>query len=233
MIAATFAATMARCIRRAGAPLTMRAVALCTMVFAASSSLLSAQGGPPVVPPGGVPGMNPMGGGLRGMRPDDPRRAELEKRFQERIDAIVKQRLSLTDEQATKLREVATRTEEGRRALRRDEMGVRFAMRRELLAGDRVNEARVAELLDQMPKLDRRRLELQEQEQRELAKFLTAVQRARYFALQEELRRGMQDLQQRRMGFPGDTSHQRRPPGYDNDGRKDDGRKTDYRRRGG
>ena len=40
-------------------------------------------------------------------------------------------------------------------------------------------------------------VELQEQEQRELARFLTAVQRARYFALQEELRRGMQDLQQR------------------------------------
>ena len=40
-----------------------------------------------------------------------------------------------------------------------------------------------------------------EQEQRELAKFLSPSQRARYFGLQDELRRGMQDLQRRRMGL--------------------------------
>lgn len=210
---------------------TTRVMTLCAFALAASTSALPAQGGPPSLPPGSAQGggMNPMGRGMRdGMRPDDPRRIELEKKFQERIDAIVKQRLSLTDEQAAKLRDVASRTEEGRRALRRDELGVRFAMRKELLAGDRVNESRVAELLDQMPKLDRRRLELQEQEQRELAKFLSPVQRARYFALQEELRRGMQDLQQRRMGFPGDST-MKRPPGFDYDDRK----KPDFRRRGG
>lgn len=204
---------------------------VCAIVCAASTSMLPAQGGPPYGPPGSTRGrgMDSSSRGMRdGMRPDDPRRLELEKKFQERIDAIVKQRLGLTDEQSSKLRDVATRTEEGRRVLRRDELGVRFAMRKELLAGDRVNEARVAELLDQMPKLDRRRLELQEQEQRELSKFLTPVQRARYFALQEELRRGMQDLQQRRMGFPGDSTGMKRPPSFYQP------RQTpDYRRRGG
>ncbi|WP_396222007.1 Spy/CpxP family protein refolding chaperone [Gemmatimonas sp.] len=157
----------------------------------------------------------------RGQR-DDPRRAELERRFQQRVEATVRQRLQLNDDQAARLREVASRTEGARRALRRDEMEARKAMRTELLAGDNANETRVAELLEQMPRLERRRIELLEQEQRELARFLTPLQRARYFALQDELRRGMQELQRRRLG-DGDTVRngppgaeqrmRRRPPG--------------------
>ena len=97
-------------------------------------------------------------------------------------------------------------------------MTTRFAMRQELLAGEKANEARVAELLDRMPRFERRRLDLMEQEQRELAKFLSPTQRARYIGLQDELRRSMQDLQRRRMGIdgaPGDsmTRRTRRPPG--------------------
>jgi periplasmic protein CpxP/Spy len=175
-------------------------------------ALLAAQGGPPA----GQPPVRDV----RGMRADDPRRQELEKRFQQRVENMVRQRLQLTDDQAVKLREVATRAEGARRVLRRDEMQARQAMREELLAGDNANEARVVELLEQMPKLERRRLDLLEQEQRELSRFLTPVQRARYFALQDELRRGMQELQRRRMGAdssaggsPGaKTPYRRRPP---------------------
>jgi Spy/CpxP family protein refolding chaperone len=168
-----------------------------------------AQGGPPAGPPTGSP---------RGMRPDDPRRDALERRFQQRLEAIVKERLELTDDQHGRLREVASRTEEARRTLRREEFTVRMAMRRELLAGSKANEARVAELLDSMPVLERRRLDLLEQEQRELAKFLTPLQRARYFALQDELRRGMQELLWRRLsgadsaGAPGGGRSMRRKP---------------------
>lgn len=132
------------------------------------------------------------------VRPNE--REALERRFHERVDAIVKQRLGLTDEQHLKLREVATRTEEARRALRRDEWQTRLALRRELMARDAADQAKVADLLDQIPRLERRKLDLLEAEQREMAKFLSPVQRARYFGLQDELRRGMQELQRRRMG---------------------------------
>ena len=100
--------------------------------------------------------------------------------------------------------------------LRREESLLRTALRNEMTAGEKANEAKVGELLDQMPGLERRKLELMETEQRELAKFLTATQRARYFGLQDELRRGMQDLQRRRMGMndsiaaPGDSRGFRR-----------------------
>ncbi len=147
-------------------------------------------------------------------------RAALEKRFQERIDAIVRERLRLTDEQQVKLRDVASRAEDARRALRREEFALRSSLRDEMKAGDRANEAKVAELLDQMPRLERRKLDLLETEQRDLAKFLSPTQRARYFGLQDELRRGMQDVQRRRMGMDDSTARpadrgdfrRRRPP---------------------
>jgi protein CpxP len=158
-------------------------------------------------------GAPPRVGEMRG----DARRIErerevLERRFHERVDAIVKQRLRLTDEQHLKLRDVASRTEEARRALRRDELTTRMALRRELVAKDRADETKVADLLDQIPRLERRKLDLLESEQRELAKFLSPVQRARYFGLQDELRRGMHELQRRRMG--GDSAS----PGTDGRG---------------
>ncbi|QJR35017.1 Spy/CpxP family protein refolding chaperone [Gemmatimonas groenlandica] len=139
-------------------------------------------------------------------RMNDQQREVLEKRFKERIDAIVKARLRLTDDQQVKLREVASRAEESRRVLRREEFVLRTSLREEMKAGDKANESRVGELLDQMPRLERRKLDLMESEQRDLAKFLSPTQRARYFGLQDELRRGMQDLQRRRMGMDDSTS---------------------------
>jgi periplasmic protein CpxP/Spy len=70
--------------------------------------------------------------------------------------------------------------------------------------------------LEQLPKYERRRLDLMEREQRELARFLSPVQRAKYIGLQDELRRTMQDVQHRRMerdslAGPGDRPAFRRP----------------------
>lgn len=177
---------------------------------------LEAQGGPPSGPPGSTPRRSGYSGAQRAQ--------ELEQRFRERLDSLVRVHLQLSDEQHSRLREVASRTEQERRTLRGEEMRIRLALRRELMAGEKANEARVAELLDQVPVLERRRLEVSEQELKELARFLSAVQRARYFALQEQLRWSMQDLQRSRMGdskderYRRDTSSMRRrgyqrPPG--------------------
>ncbi len=174
--------------------LTASALTVAFVLTAGSPIVVRAQGGPPRVKDRGVtPRMSAQ------------QREALEKRFTERIDALVKERLRLTDEQQVKLREVASRTEESRRVLRREESVLRTALRNEMTAGEKANEAKVGELLDQMPGLERRKLDLMDSEQRELAKFLTATQRARYFGLQDELRRGMQDLQRRRMGMDDST----------------------------
>jgi protein CpxP len=174
---------------------------------------LAAQGGPP----GGPPGGRPPGGGQRGGGMPDGQRMEMERRLQERINATVRERLVLTDDQYAKLRDVASKMEDDRRALRHEEMTTRFALRQELLAGDKADEGKVAEFLERMPRYERRRLDLMEREQKELAKFLTPSQRARYIGLQDELRRSMQDLQVRRMGkdsggAPGRAGMRRQPP---------------------
>lgn len=195
--------------------LALLAVALGTVMLASPSLL--AQAGPPPggqgAPPAGAPRLN------------GPQRVQMERRLQERINQVVRKRLALTDSQFFKLRDVASRVEEDRRTLRNEEMTTRFAMRQELMAGEKANEAKVGELLDQMPKFERRRLELMEREQRELAKFLSPSQRARYLGLQDELRRSMQDVQRRRMGLDGEPPENapagaprrlRRPPGTPN-----------------
>ncbi len=168
-----------------------------------AAALVASVGTPVMTVAQGAP---PRGTDRQGApRMPDQQRDVLEKRFKERIDAIVKQRLRLTDEQQVKLREVASRTEESRRALRHEEFVLRTSLREEMKAGDKANETKVGELLEQVPRLERRKLELMEAEQRELAKFLSATQRARYFGLQDELRRGMQDLQRGRMGMHDST----------------------------
>jgi len=178
----------------------MRSCALTIVI--ASTSL--AQGQPPVSPPAAGMAIDQPPPGAP--RLNEKQRALVERRLQDRINQVVRQRLALTDDQFSKLRDVASRFEEDRRALRVDEATARFAMRQELLAGDRVNEARVAELLDRLPKLERRRLELMENEQRELTKFLSASQRARYLGLQDELRKGIQEAQKNRAGAQGEDT---------------------------
>ena len=145
-------------------------------------------------------------GGGRGERID--RRPPNAQRLQARLDSVVRSRLQLTEEQFTQLRGVATRLEDDRRLLRRDEMAVRVRLRRALAAAETVDQGAVAQLLDEIPRLERRKVELLEEEQRELARFLSPSQRARYFALQEEMRRGMLELQRRRLGL--DSARQRR-----------------------
>ncbi len=159
----------------------------------------AAQGGPPGI------GMHIAAAEQPGQvaRPTPEKRAAMERLLQARINNVIRQRLALDDEQFGKLQEVANHIEDDRRTLRNDELTTRFALRQELLAGDRVNETRVGELLDKLPKFERRRVDLMEQEQRELSKFLSPSQRARYFALQDELRRNMQEMQRRRIGLDG------------------------------
>lgn len=165
------------------------------MAFAISGVTLHAQGGPPTKPPPARSDVAPRG---EGPRQGEAARLVQERRLQERINQVVRKRLGLSDDQMTKLQGVATRIEEDRRVLRREEMATRSALRRELLAGDKADEGRVATLLDRLSEHERRRLTLMEREQGELAKFLSATQRARYIGVQEELRRSMQDVQRRR-----------------------------------
>jgi periplasmic protein CpxP/Spy len=142
-----------------------------------------------------------LAAGGAGAQQRPAQRAALEQRFRERVGQLVQQRLQLTNDQATKLRATNQRFEARRLELLREERATRQALRRQLAGGGASADQReVGRLLDAMLAIHRRRLEIAEAEQRELAGYLTPVQRAKYFALQDEVRRRMQEMQRRRAG---------------------------------
>ena len=138
--------------------------------------------------------------------PAGPRdeRSALERRFRERLAAVVQQRLGLSDAQMRRLAATNRTFDERRRLLLQQERDARMAIRDEILAAERANQDRVAELLDRMLQIQRQRIDLLEEEQRELATFMSPVQRARYLALQDDLRRRMEALRRDRRTRPGE-----------------------------
>jgi hypothetical protein len=129
--------------------------------------------------------------------PPGPRREALERQLRERTAQVVQRRLGLDDEQMRRLQATNRQFQEQRMALFARERDARQALRREMAADDQANQSRVAQLLDQTLLLERQRLDLLQAEQRELAKFLTPVQRAKLLGIQTELRRRTQDMRRR------------------------------------
>lgn len=142
-------------------------------------------------------------------RPGD--RAALEQRFRERFTQVVRERLGLTAAQMAQLHEVNGRFDARRRALFMQERSLRHEMREALERGDApATQDRVAELMEQSIRVQRQRLDLLEEEQRALTPFMTPVQRAKYFGLQEQIRRRAEDM---RRGAEQDSGARPRRPG--------------------
>lgn len=129
--------------------------------------------------------------------PATPRREALERQLRARTGEMVKRRLDLTDTQMSRLQATNRHFEQQRMALFTRERETRRALRQEMMSEDRANQPRVAELLDETLQLERQRLDLLQDEQRELAKFLSPVQRAKLLGIQTELRRRTQDMRGR------------------------------------
>jgi hypothetical protein len=133
------------------------------------------------------------------------RRQALEQRLRQRMASVVQQRLGLTADQMRRLGEVNRDMEAQRRLLHQQERDVRIGLRAEVLRGDSANSDRVSRFVDQLIDVQRRRIELLSREQRALADFMTPVQRAKYLALQDQLRRRMEEMR----GRPGRGAQRR------------------------
>jgi Spy/CpxP family protein refolding chaperone len=153
----------------------------------------------------------------RGDRGGRVNREQLEQRFRLRLATLLKTQLGLTDEGMRQLSDVNQRFDRQRRDVNRREMMTRRSIRDEVLKRDSADGARIDQLLAEQFKIERERLDLTEAEQRELSKFLTPVQRAKYLGVQEQIRREMDQLRGRGMspmGLPPGGVNQpgRRPP---------------------
>mgnify|MGYP002779505655 CR=1 FL=1 len=128
----------------------------------------------------------------------------------DRMAALVRERLGLDEAQGARLREVTGRFAGERERLLRDERAARRALRAELARGDAADGRAVERQLELLLTKQERRVELVRAEQRELARFLTPVQRAEFLALQERAFRAAQQQRARR-----EFRHDGIPPGAD------------------
>ena len=139
-------------------------------------------------------------------------RAQLEDQLRQRMGAMVKQQLQLTDAQANRLQSTNQRIDAKRRPLVQRERQLRGSLRQQLARGANADESAVAAALDELLTVHRRRMELVEAEQRELAGFLSPVQRARYLALQENWRRRIEERLAEDRGSVGQPGRRTAPP---------------------
>lgn len=126
------------------------------------------------------------------------RRQQMERQLRQRLWQVTKDRVGLTDAQMARLGETTRRFDARRRAINQQERAERTVLREQILAGDRADQNRVAAALEHVQQLQRQRVDLQADEQRELAGYLTPIQRARFAALQEEVRRRVEALRRQR-----------------------------------
>jgi hypothetical protein len=127
-----------------------------------------------------------------------PQRQQLEARLRQGLWRVAKNRIGFTDKQMTRLAATSRTFDDRRRVLATREREERQALRREILAGSNANQPRIATSLDRVLQLQRDRLDLQIEEQRAFAAFMTPLQRAKYAALQEQLRRRVETLRRQR-----------------------------------
>lgn len=174
--------TIARC-----AGLVAAAVVICSSAAAAQ---------PPGPGTGGGGGGGRAGGGQARVQ-DSAQRARLEGELRRGFARAVRTAVGLTDEQMIRLAPISRKYEQERRRLQMDERAARLALR-DLIRDDApADSAKVSHQLNALVELQRRRAALLEEEQRELAAIMSPVQRARYMALQEQLRRRMLQMRQR------------------------------------
>jgi protein CpxP len=132
-------------------------------------------------------------------------REQLQQRVQRQVWQLTQRRVGLSDAQMSQLAPVHERFQTQRTSILREERQTRVALRDAMRDTASADQSRISGYLDQLVQLQRRRADLVEQEQKELARFMTPVQRARYTALQEQIRRRVEQLR-RQNGIGPDTS---------------------------
>jgi len=121
-------------------------------------------------------------------------RLRAENRLRASLAQAVRRRLSLTDEETSRLVDVNRRFSDERTSVMRNELRIRRELRRSIAGGDSTRSAATATLLDELLAVQRQRLDLQQKEQAALSEFLTPEQRARYIGMMEQLRRRISSL---------------------------------------
>jgi Spy/CpxP family protein refolding chaperone len=119
--------------------------------------------------------------------------------FKQRLAEVVKRQLGLTDAELQRVVQVNEKYEEQRRLLVQQERDLRIGLRDEIIRGDQADQKHVAWMLDELIKVQSTRLTILQNEQKDLSAFLTPVQRAKYLAIQNQVRKRLEAARQQQM----------------------------------
>jgi Spy/CpxP family protein refolding chaperone len=122
----------------------------------------------------------------------------LRHRIEERFAARVQQELGLTKDQAAKLRSTSEQYGGRRREMHARQRQLGEALRAQLQPGVAANQDSVAKLTNAMADLRVASAQSTRDEMKDLAKYLTPVQRARFFVMRERLRDRVKDAHEHR-----------------------------------
>ncbi len=139
----------------------------------------------------------------QGLGPGQGARAEqLRAMIEERFAQRVKTELQLNDQQMDQLR-AAYRADRDRRLQLRDrEMDLRRAINEQMQPGVAANQDSLSRLQDALTQNHVARAQLEQQQERDLAQFLTPVQRARLMQMRQNLMQRIQTIREGRVPPP-------------------------------
>lgn len=134
---------------------------------------------------------------------DTAEAGRLRRQIEQRFAARVQQELGLTADQATNLRATQERFGERRRTLMRQQMGRRMALQGQMRPGEAANADSVKRLMDGLQAGRGEMLKLEQDEDRDMAGYLTPVQRARYQMMRQRFLERVNEMREQRRGRMG------------------------------
>ncbi len=170
-----------------------------SVLIALIATRAAAQNPPP--PPADTEALPPG----QGVGPGQGARAEqLRAMIEERFAQRVKTELGLNDQQMEQLR-AAFRADRDRRVQLRDrELDLRRAINGQMQPGVAANQDSLSRLQDALTQNHVARAQLEQQQERDLAQFLTPVQRARLMQMRQNLMQRIQTIREGRWRPPAD-----------------------------
>lgn len=176
-------------------------VGLAIAGLAALPSLAGAQGGRAVIPPRRQAARQAMRAERQSERdsaqPGAGDRTMLQRQVRQAFAQTVRRQLRLNDQQMRNLSSVNAKYDRQRAEILRGERDARLGLKAAMEDSTAADQsARVEQQLNLLVQAQRRRADLLENEQKELSGFLTPLQRAQFYALQERLTKRLQELRQ-------------------------------------
>jgi Spy/CpxP family protein refolding chaperone len=130
--------------------------------------------------------------------PDSVQRERLQEEIDRRFGQVVQQRLGLTGDQSARLRATEERFRARRRAILRQQLALRFALDGQMRPGQAADADSVRRLMDGIQANRAELFRLEQDQDREMAGYLTPVQRAQYQMLRERLLARLQEVRRER-----------------------------------